>query len=96
MRPTLIRFLTYTVIASVVMPSVIGVLLGLGALLASLGDDNVALMCRYGALLTGVVWLLSVIATAITAGVVAIEATNRTEKIDHMKNTDQRVDFRRE
>jgi len=96
MRPTLIRFLTYTVIASVVMPSVIGVLLGLGALLASLGDDSVALLCRYGALLTGVVWLLSVIATAITAGVVAIEATNRTEKTDHMKNTDQRVDFRRE
>ena len=96
MRPTLIRFLTCTVIASVVMPSVIGVLLGLGALLASLGDDSVALLCRYGALLTGVVWLLSVIATAITAGVVAIEATNRTEKIDHMKNTDQRVDFRRE
>lgn len=91
MRPTLIRFLTYAVIASVVMPSVIGVLLGLGSLLAALGDDSIALICRYAALLTGVVWLLSVIATAISAGIVVIEATSRNETIDHMKNTDQRV-----
>lgn len=61
------------------MPIVLGVVLGLAALLAALGDAPAAAFCRRAGLVVGVVWLVSVIATAIVAGVVAIDASAQNE-----------------
>ena len=45
-------------IAALLMPIVIGVVLGLAALLAALGDAPAAALCRRIGLAVGVVWLV--------------------------------------
>lgn len=79
MRPTLVRLLAGSVIAALLMPTVLGVVLGLAALLAGLGDAAAAALCRRVGLVVGVAWLVSVIVTAITGGIVAIDAATRNE-----------------
>lgn len=94
MRSTLVRLLTGSVIAALLMPMVLGVVLGLASLLAALGDAQAASLCRGVALVVGVVWLVSVIATAIAAGVVAIDASTRTEMRGATGSADQRPEGR--
>lgn len=79
MQPTLVRLLAGSVIAALLMPIVLGVVLGLAALLAGLGDAAAAALCRRVGLVVGVGWLVSVIVTAITGGIVAIDAATRNE-----------------
>jgi hypothetical protein len=94
MRSTLVRLLTGSVIAALLMPMVLGVVLGLAALLAALGDAPAASLCRSVGLVVAVVWLVSVIATAIVGGVVAIDASARTENRGATESADQRPEGR--
>jgi hypothetical protein len=94
MRSTLVRLLTGSVIAALLMPMVLGVVLGLAALLAALGDAPAASLCRSVGLVVAVVWLVSVIATAIVGGVVAIDASARTENRGATGSADQRPEGR--
>lgn len=92
MRTTVARFLVVAVIAALLLPIVLGVVLGLGSLLMALGDAAAAAVCRRLALLVGVLWLVSVIATAIASGIVAVEAAARTESRGPIHGTDRRVE----
>jgi hypothetical protein len=94
MRSTIVRFLTGALVAALLMPIVLGVVLGLAALLAALGDAPAAILCRRVGLVVGVVWLVSVIATAIVSGLVAIDAVARTEARGPTAAPDQRPEGR--
>jgi hypothetical protein len=94
MRSTLVRLLTGSVITALLTPIVLGVVLGLAALLGALGDAAAAGLCRRVGLVVGVVWLVSVIATAITSGIVAVDAMTRTEGRGSTGDTDQRSEGR--
>lgn len=93
MRSTLVRLLAGSLIAALLMPIVLGVVLGLAALLAALGDASAAAFCRRVGLAVGVVWLVSVIATAIAGGIVAIDAATRHE-MPGPSGSDQRPEGR--
>lgn len=94
MRSTVVRFLTGSVVAALLMPMVLGVVLGLAALLAALGDAPAAILCRRIGLVVGVLWLVSVIATAIAGGLVAIDASEKTEARRLSATPDQRPEGR--
>jgi hypothetical protein len=94
MRSTVVRFLTGAVVAALLMPIVLGVVLGLAALLAALGDAPAAILCRRIGLVVGVLWLVSVIATAISSGLVAIDASARAQARGPSGTPDQRPEGR--
>ncbi|MFM7034491.1 MAG: hypothetical protein ACKOYJ_04750 [Planctomycetia bacterium] len=77
MRPTVIRMLVLSIVASLLLPIVIAVVVGLASLLAALGDDAAALVCRRTALAVGVLWFVSVVVTAVASGVVAVDSIGR-------------------
>jgi len=54
---------------------VIAVVLGLGALLSSLGDEAGAAACGRVGLGIGVAWFLALAATATASGIVVLEAS---------------------
>ncbi|MFM8893286.1 MAG: hypothetical protein ACKOTB_17000 [Planctomycetia bacterium] len=71
MRDMLRRFLAWGVTLSIVLPMVAVVSLGLGGLLASLGDGGGAVACRRVGLIAGVVWFMALATTATAGGIVA-------------------------
>lgn len=73
MRRFLRRTLLRGVTASLVLPILLAIVLGLGALLASLGDRVGAAICVRVAQGVGVLWLLAVVATALAAGIAALD-----------------------
>lgn len=73
MRRFLRRTLLRGVTASLLLPILLAIVLGLGALLASLGDRVGATICVRVAQGVGVAWLLAVVATALAAGVAALD-----------------------
>ena len=73
MRRFLRRALLRGVTASLVLPILLAIVLGLGALLASLGDRGGATICVRIAQGVGVLWLLAVVSTALAAGIAALD-----------------------
>jgi len=75
MRELVRRLLAWGVLLAVLLPMVIAVALGLGALLASLGDKAGAVACGRIGLFIGVVWFLALAATATASGIMTLEAS---------------------
>lgn len=88
MRPTVIRMLVLSIVASLLLPIVIAVVVGLASLLAALGDDAAAVVCRRASLAVGVLWFVSVVVTAVASGVVAVDSIGRDPA--HDEKTDAR------
>lgn len=78
MRTAVLRILVASIVGSLLLPIVLGVVLGLAALLTALGDDLAAVICRRSALAVGVCWCVSVVVTAVTSGVIAVDAAGRS------------------
>ena len=74
MREQVRRLLAWGVLLSILLPMVIAVALGLGALLSSLGDETGARGCGRVGLVIGVIWFLALAATATAGGILALEA----------------------
>lgn len=77
MRSIVTRVLVPAVVGALLLPIVIVVALGLAGLLAALGDDVGAAVCRGSALAVAVGWVVSVVTTAVAAGIVAVDAAGR-------------------
>ena len=77
MRGVLRQFLVCGVVSVLLLPVTLGVVLGLGALLASLGDDAGAVACNRAALVIGIIWIVSVVATAVTSSIIVLESSDR-------------------
>lgn len=75
MRGELRRFLSWGVIAAVLLPVVLAIVIGLGGLLSSLGDDYGGAVCRRAALVVGALWIVSIVATALTSSILVLEAS---------------------
>jgi len=73
------RFLAWGVVATLLLPMVIAIVLGLGGLLSALGDETAAAACGRVGLVGGVVWFLAVAVTATVGGIIALDgsATSR-------------------
>lgn len=57
------RGLTWGLAATLLLPMVLVVTLGIGGLLAAVGDDAAATACRWVALPLGVLWVAAIAAT---------------------------------
>jgi hypothetical protein len=75
MREPVRRLLAWGVLLSLLLPMVIAVALGLGALLSSLGDEAGAGACNRAGLVIGVAWFLALAGTATASGILALEAS---------------------
>lgn len=75
MREQVRRVLARAVSLTILLPMVIAVVLGLGALLASLGDEAGAAGCGRIGLVIGVGWFLALAATATATGILTLEAS---------------------
>jgi hypothetical protein len=73
MRATVRRLLAWGVVLSLLLPVSLSVVIGLAALLSSLGDAAAATACGRMALALGVVWLVALAATAVAGGIVALD-----------------------
>jgi hypothetical protein len=73
MRATVRRLLAWGVVLSLLLPVSLSVVIGLTALLSSLGDAAAATACGRMALALGVVWLVALAATAVAGGIVALD-----------------------
>ncbi|RLS50970.1 MAG: hypothetical protein DWH87_01210 [Planctomycetota bacterium] len=71
------RALSWGIVSSLLLPILALVVIGLGALLAALGDNVGARFCGRVALFSAVVWLLAVVATAVLAGIAGLAAEER-------------------
>jgi hypothetical protein len=76
-RRHLRRPLAWGLAATILLPMVLALLLGLGRLLNALGDESGAFVCDRIALLAGVLWALAVVTTTIINA--AINATLLTQ-----------------
>jgi hypothetical protein len=74
------QVLVWGVIASLLLPIAIMVVAGLGGLLGSLGDVGGSRGCTRVALVLAAIWLTGVIATAVMAGIAAIERPSRRRR----------------
>lgn len=82
-RETVRRCLAFAVLMTLLLPMVIAVVLGLGGLLASLGDVAGATACRRVGLIVGAVWFIALAGTATASGIMALESGGlRPEKSD--------------
>jgi hypothetical protein len=75
MRELIRRLLAWGVLLMLLLPMVIAVVLGLGALLSSLGDASGAAACGRAGLVIGVVWFLALAGTATASGILALETS---------------------
>ncbi|MEX0689320.1 MAG: hypothetical protein WD072_11730 [Pirellulales bacterium] len=65
-------------LASVVLlPIALAVTLGAGGLLAAVGDQTAAAVCRWVGLTLGILWVVSVVATAAGSAAVTLAAQTR-------------------
>ena len=77
------RLLAWGVLLTLLLPMVIAVVLGLGSLLSSLGDDAGAAACGRVGLVVGVVWFLALAGTSAASGILALEGNDsRTDRPD--------------
>jgi hypothetical protein len=83
MRDLVRRLLAWGVLLTLLLPMVIAVVLGLGALLSSLGDETGAAACGRVGLVIGVAWFLALAATATASGIMTLEASaSRPDRLD--------------
>ena len=83
MRELIRRLLAWGVLLTLLLPMVIAVVLGLGALLSSLGDESAAAACGRVGLVIGAAWFLALAATATAGGIMTLEAgASRPERPD--------------
>jgi hypothetical protein len=75
MRELIRRLLAWGVLLTLLLPMVIAVVLGLGSLLSSLGDEAGAAACGRVGLVIGVAWFLALAATATASGIMTLEAS---------------------
>jgi hypothetical protein len=75
MRELVRRLLAWGVLLTLLVPMVIAIVLGLGALLSSLGDEGGAAACGRTGLALGVVWFLALAGTATASGILALETS---------------------
>jgi hypothetical protein len=73
MRRVFRRILVVGVGCSLLLPIALLVVIGLGFLLASVGDEVGGAVCARAALVLGVVWIVAVVATAVASGVAALD-----------------------
>lgn len=71
-RNLLRRVLTWCVLAILLLPALLAVVLGLGALLGALGDASAATVCGRVALGLGVLLVVAVLATTATSALALI------------------------
>jgi len=64
------------VAATLLLPVVLAVVLGLGSLLHAVGDESGARACGRVALAAGAVWLVAVVATTAVSAVALLERTD--------------------
>lgn len=74
------RLLAWSVTAGLLLPIALTLVLGLGSLLAALGDSAAATACGRLALALGVAWLTAVVATTLTSGLVALGSDTAAER----------------
>jgi hypothetical protein len=81
------RVLAWALAAMLLLPIVLMLVLGLGSLLAALGDGSAATVCGRIALGVGVVWLTAVVATTMASGIVALadEPARRVGRRPHLR-----------
>jgi hypothetical protein len=85
MRERVRRLLAWGVVLTLLLPMVIAVVLGLGALLSSLGDTAGAAGCGRIGLVIGVAWFVALAATATASGVMMLEeSVGRPDRPDRM------------
>jgi hypothetical protein len=83
MRELIRRLLAWGVLLTLLLPMVIAVVLGLGSLLSSLGDESGAAACGRVGLVIGAAWFLALAATATASGIMTLEAAaSRPERPD--------------
>jgi hypothetical protein len=73
MRGSVRRFLLWCVMMSLLLPIALAVIVGLGALLAAVGDQAGAAACGRVCLVIGVGWIVAVAGTATAAGILVVE-----------------------
>ena len=64
-------------VATVSLPIVLGVVLGLGLLLEALGDSGGWYWCRRLALVVGAAWAFAIIGTTVCSAVLSLATTAR-------------------
>lgn len=67
------RLLLAGVTASLLLPIVVAVVIGLGVLLRAIGDGLAAAVCGRVALIAGVCWLVAIITTAVASGIALLD-----------------------
>lgn len=75
-RPPIRAALTWGVVATLLLPIVLAVVLGLGSLLGAVGDESGARACGRVALAAGAAWLVAVVATTAVSAVALLERTD--------------------
>jgi hypothetical protein len=76
-RNRLRRPLAWCLTATILLPAVLALLLGLGRLLAALGDEAGATACDRVALLTGVLWAVAIVGGTICSAAILLQARPR-------------------
>lgn len=72
-RPPIRAALIWGVAATLLLPVVLAVVLGLGSLLAAVGDQSGAQACGRVALAAGAAWLVAVVATTAVSAVALLD-----------------------
>lgn len=69
--------LTWGVAATLLLPVVLAVVLGLGSLLGAIGDESGARACGRVALAAGAAWFVAVVATTAVSAVALLDRAER-------------------
>jgi hypothetical protein len=73
MREILRRLLVWGVVSTLLLPVVLAVVLGLGALLGALGDVAGAAACGRLGLVVGGAWIVALAATSAASGIAVLD-----------------------
>lgn len=74
------RGLIWGLVATVLLPVALAVVLGLGALLAALGDAWGAAACQRIALVSGGLWAIAIVATTVLNAMAVLEHRGRRRR----------------
>lgn len=92
MKPApLVRGLVWGLVASILLPIAVTVTIGTGGLLAAVGDQAAAAVCRRVALVLGILWITALAGTTIVSGLIAAARGGRPEpRRRHRRRRDRR------
>lgn len=74
------RGLIWGLAATILLPVLLAVVLGLGALLSALGDTWGAVACQRAALAAGVLWIVAVVFTTVVNAITVLEFGGRRRR----------------